>query len=195
MDGVPILQSDPPDARLGRLAALEEKYDLLISLRLGRPERSRARRDAMAAVSDRFPAALREWDAHPLEELLRRREAVRRVRRRAADGAALEALLGEDAWLRYALDLHQHLRGLLLLRRFARSLGDDADRLRACQDFYERNAEPVWPEPLDPERLRRLLRPGRFTDLAYEDVAAHHGVSAEEIKRALFGWRPAEGGA
>lgn len=102
------------EAVILRLRELSSKYDRLIELRRAPPERTPARRAAMQEVSRLFPGALREWDALPLAELERRREVIARGPETLAD-------LGPgEAWLRYSLDLHEHLRALLRGPREAR---------------------------------------------------------------------------
>jgi hypothetical protein len=97
------------EAVIVRLRELLNKYDRLIELRLAPPERTPARRAAMQEVARLFPGALREWDALPLAELMRRRDEVARGPEVLAEIGAQPGL----AWLRYSLDLHEHLRALL----------------------------------------------------------------------------------
>jgi hypothetical protein len=193
------------DPRLARLSQLADKYDLLIALSRGTPGRTAERRAAMQALSSRFPGALREWDTQPLSELVRRRMVVRTLLLEAAAQPFPALFEKSEAWLRYAVDLHFHLREVLRLRRFlvllrrrqrsGQGAGDppiEDDTLSACQRFYEREGQPVFSFRLTAARLRHIESPpgGRLQSVAYADVAEHHGVSIDAIKDALF--EPAE---
>ncbi|MCS6914866.1 MAG: hypothetical protein RMK29_02285 [Myxococcales bacterium] len=172
-----------------RLVELKRKYDLLVALRREPAGRTAARRDAMRTVATCFPGALREWDGLPIEELVRRQGVVVTALRQQTQGVTPPVLADKrEAWLGFALDLHAHLRALLRLRRWLRQCGpvDDAV-VSQSQQIYDQ-ADPAWPEQLSPRRLAQIAQPpeGRLAELAYRDIAARHGVSAQEVKRALF---------
>ncbi len=170
---------------------------MLIALSRGIPGRTAERREAMQALSRRFPGALREWDTQPHVELLRRREVVKQALADAEARRPVQALSDEkEPWLRYALDLHFHLREVLRLRRWTllhlpgrSSLAFiDDECLAACQRFHERAGEPVLAGRLTAAVLAAIVSPpgGSLQSVAYAEVAAHHGVPVDAIKRALF---------
>ena len=171
-----------PRRQLGAdLQDLVEKYELLDLLTRGGPGRTVERRDAIRAITKRFPGAMREWDDAPAAELDRRREAAHYLRRIfAEDPAAAEALLAlpEHACLRYAIDLHARLRAALVVKRWLRGrpVSDDL-AATAKRDFG-----------VDRARVECISAPpgGRYTQVVYAELAAAHGVSVEELKAALF---------
>ncbi|MFO0572552.1 MAG: hypothetical protein U1A78_00995 [Polyangia bacterium] len=195
----------PPDAEpltllRGELAALRDKYELLLGLCRGEAGRTLARRDAMREVAARFPAALREWEQLPQHELERRHGlATALLQRLITDGgaavAAVQGALAHEPALRFGASLHGYLRELLRVRR---SLGPlrpdpgavDAELLAACRRACDRDGEgPLRHIELSAALVCEVARPrgGRLSALAYSQVAAQHGVSVESIKAALFG--------
>jgi hypothetical protein len=179
------MAAPPPDPDPARRLAVQlldlvDKYRLLEALHAGEPGRTIARRDAIRAVADRFPAAMREWDELPAEEITRRRAAVEAL---AADPAGALARLAapELAWVRYAADLHERLRAALRVKRWLAG--------RAVTD--ELAGEAARRFGLDRASLAAVAAPhnGRFTDQIYRDIAEIHHVTVAELKRALFGDR------
>jgi hypothetical protein len=191
-----------PAAPLRRLL---HKYELLCALSQSEPGRNLARRDALRAVAELYPAALREWDQQPAAELDRRRRlvAARLAAVEAGDRADSEPEKDED-WLLYGLDLHDCLRALLQLRRYMiqragrnrrqREMGPDG-----LPDWHSAGELAVWQElvhncdvpwlVVTPELLSAVALPagGRLAALAYQAVAGRHGVDIETIKAAIFG--------
>lgn len=175
----------PPIAALVELAG---KYDRLLALA---PEslagRTPARRDALRTLAERFPTALREWDALPRAELLRRAQVAAPLRDAETWTPALAALCRAEPWLAYAADLHAHLRSLLALRRYlvTRPLAAAADDPARCAALWD---SPLLGPDHDDDLLARVRRPpgGSLTALAYAEVAARHQVSVAALKRALF---------
>lgn len=174
-------------ARSG-LVELVEKYRLLERLRRDEPGRTRSRRDAMRAVAARFPAALREWDELPLDEVVRRRELCERLCEVAAGGdeQVVRAALAEagHAFVRYGLALHGRLREALAVKRFLgglSSLGSSerAARLAAAALRFGRTRA----------ELEAIAEPprGRLTELVYAEAARAEGVPVECFKATLFG--------
>lgn len=194
------------------LRELLGKYDLLLALSAGEPGRTVERRDAMRVIAARFPAALREWEEIPLEELERRRAHVAAQLTACADttdpDASADPLLGAEPWLRFGLDLHRYLRTVLALRRHVGSArraqkSAESDRvetlLRAALTRAQRQGigtttELPWPEPLTEALLQNVAAPpaGRLTELAYRAVAARHGAEISDVKRAIFSAHIAE---
>jgi hypothetical protein len=173
-------------ARARRQAAeLVEKYRLLGDLSRGTPGRSVERRDAIRAVADRFPGAMREWDETPPEELARRgaeAEAIARALDPADPARHDEGLARlaapENAPLRFGADLHERLRAVLRVKRWL--AGRPVSRALAAE------AEAAL--GVQPPELEAIANPdeGRVTEPVYRAVAGEHGVSVEELKRALF---------
>jgi hypothetical protein len=162
------------------VAEVVEKYRLLEALRRGEPGRTVARRDAMRAIAARFPAALREWDEAPLEEIARRRaEAEATLADLVARGeAALPRLSGGDRdWLRYSMSVHARLRALRVKRwiagrKLTPSLAEDA---RRALDVDRAELEAIASPP-----------GRRVSEGVYRQVAAEHGVTVDQLKAALF---------
>lgn len=207
-----------PPARLRRLL---QKYDLLIRLSDSEPGRTLQRRDDMRAIAQRFPAALREWEQQPAHELARRRQLVAAAlaafasgAERAADSASSPARApaaereAAEGWLRYGLDVHDCLRAVLKLRSYlSQQAGGRLPRgsarpdrppaagfaasVPACQALVA-DCEVPW-LLVTSELLAAIADParGRLTAIAYQAVAARHGVGETAIKQALFGADPA----
>lgn len=166
-----------------RLAELAEKYRLLETLRRGEPGRTEARRDAIRAIAERFPGAMREWDEVSLDELVRRRAEVERVLvALAGDGgvAVARALLAapERAFIGYASELHERLRAALEVKRWLAG--------RAIGDELAREAERRF--GIGSARLSELASPagGRMTEAIHREVAALFGVTVEALKAELY---------
>lgn len=208
----------PPALTVDQLRRLLHKYELLLCLSRGEPGRTEPRRDAMRAIAELFPAALREWEELPPAELARRHQQVTEQLAESERLGAHRSAAAEMAdWLRYGLDLHDCLRAVLQLRRYlsqqaggrlprgpraASGDGLPADRtpipttahLTDCHELV-RGCEVPW-LTVTPELLRAIAAPasGRLTALAYDAVAARHGTTAARIKLAIFGPRGGCGG-
>lgn len=197
------------EARLAALRAelleLCEKYGLLLALSAGEAGRTIGRRDAMREVAARFPGALREWEAVPAPELVRRRAAAQALLGRLQEEgglalAAVEAALVGEPALRFGAAVHGHLSELLRVRRFlGQQARDAAGRpipvpidealLAACLETCAAEVPGALRHlRLSTALLASIARPaaGRLSALAYAQVAARHGVSVAAVKAALF---------
>jgi hypothetical protein len=173
------------------LADLSDKYAALAELGAGEPGRTTVRRDAMRRVAARFPAALREFDQTHAEERERRaREIDETISALVADlerGSGLPRL--DDparAWIRPTAELHAYLRELLKVKRF---LGGRSPTDAEFAAWHAEAGDPRWPlEHWTRERLDQVASPprGRVTDLAYDEVAARHGMDAARLRRELY---------
>jgi hypothetical protein len=174
---------DDPTVR--RAAELAEKYRMLAALSAGEPGRTEARRDAMRAIAERFPGAMREWDETSPVELERRRAEAEAIAlalsadapERRADGLRRLAA-PQNACLRYGAQLHERLRALLKVKRWL-----------AGRTLSEALAESARRElQVERDELHAIANPddGRLAERAYREVAGDNGVSVEELKRALF---------
>jgi hypothetical protein len=164
---------------LESVAEIVDKYRLLEALRLGEPGRTIERREAMRAIAERFPGALREWDEASLEEIQRRRTEAEFVLGAMLDGAeAGSAGLAERDWLRFSMLVHGRLRRALRIKRW---LGG-----RAIDDALARDAE-VLHEATRAE-LEAIAEPPsrRISESIYRQVAEEEGISVEALKAALF---------
>jgi hypothetical protein len=159
------------------VAEVVEKYRLLEALRLGEPGRTIERRDAMRAIAARFPAALREWDEAPAEEITRRRREAEATLALLVDGA-VEGLRRVEAsdWLRWSIRVHARLRRALRIKRWL--AGRALDPALAQAAAAEHDASP--------EELRTIAGARRVSEAIYRQVAAEEGVPVEAIKAALF---------
>jgi hypothetical protein len=156
------------------LAALAEKYQALVQLRVARdhggPEASR---DRLRDLSRRFPGSLRELDTLGEAELRRRARA-------AAAGAPLEP------WMAWIAAFHRLMRAALLIkadRRPAAELAaEGGDRAVAERVAIEAGVS------LDPDLVRDFRRPpqGRLAPLVIAELARRFGVGAEEMRSCLF---------
>ena len=151
------------------LGALREKYEEMLRLRL-EPSRGDPRR-AMAALASRFPGSLREIDELPLETIAARVRELRASEHGAPPARWMEATHLFHAWTRGALCAKKWLAGRKAI---------DAE-LRAT---FEREAAALcWGDDAIAWRdaLERLASPprGRVTELVYERMGAHLGVSAD----------------
>ena len=174
------------------LGGLLQKYDLLLGLHRMPAERSPARRAAMVAIAEQFPGALREWQALPIAELSRRRAHVQAL----MDGAGGDTLGGSEPWVGYSIDLHAWLRLILALRRWVgsgRGTGDDlpqhaAGTQHGVAQICAELGQPDWAGRVTPALIGQVRRPpGRqLATIAFEQVAAAHGVTVAVLKAALF---------
>ncbi|MSP63636.1 MAG: hypothetical protein EXR72_25485 [Myxococcales bacterium] len=178
-----VARARAAQALIGRIADLVEKYRMLEALRRGAPGRTIERRDAIRAVAARFPAAMREWDEAPLEEIVRRREEVEGTLAALLadlDGGAGRAMLAapERAWIRFAAEVHERLRAALRVKRWLAG--------RPLTDELAGDAERAF--AIDRARLDAIATPegGRIAEAVYREVAALHGVAVAELKAALF---------
>jgi hypothetical protein len=159
------------------LAALLEKYRELLDLRTAQDDAEpRLRLRKLAA---RFPGALRELDALPMDELRARRDALAAAR----EGAPL------PPWAAWMAGYHAWLRVALRLKR-ARGPGDlDGQVARACGAYSPEHADE--PRRLSAEDVRAMLAPpgGRLSRWALRRVAREHGVAEEAVAGALMARR------
>jgi hypothetical protein len=163
------------------VAEVVEKYRLLEALRRSEPGRTAARRDAMRAIADRFPAALREWDELPLEELSRRRadaEATLAALLDGADAGTARLEAAERDWLRYSIAVHRRLREALRIKRWLAG--------RPVTDTIAADAASAL--DVDRAALEAIAAPpaNRVSEAVYRQVAREAGVSVEALKAALF---------
>jgi hypothetical protein len=172
-----------------KLAALHDKYELLLALHEQKPERSAARRQSMLAIAARFPGALREWQALPASALVERRDQL------SLWLSATSLPLQLPAWVAYSWDLHVWLRLVLMLRQRPRSLPDTASLTAACALCDELDESPLHPA-LTLELIAQVDHPsgGQLAQVAYAQVAAQHRVAIAENKAALFLSDSASGG-
>src|SRR5262249_13771982 len=176
------------------LADLADKYAALADLHAGVPGRTPERRDAMRKIAARFPAALREFDQTTREELARRaREIDRVLGDLLGDLERSAGLLPPNSreldWLRAAAELHAYLRELLKVKRWLSGREVTAELLPAFATWHADSGDPRWPlEHWTRDRLSRIAAPprGRVTDLAYEEIAARHGLDPIALRRALY---------
>jgi hypothetical protein len=176
------------------LADLADKYEALEQLGAAQPGRTVERRDAMRKIAARFPAALREFDQSGASALAARRHAIETlVAELISDleqGRALGSLARpERAWLPAAAELHAYMRELLKVKRWLAGRQPTRDVLDGLPSWYGECADPRWPlSHWSPDRLARIAQPprGRVTDLAYEEVAARHGLDPSELRSQLY---------
>ena len=169
------------------LAALREKYQQIAALR---EARARARTEpgsaepdpgrALAALSARFPGALRELDELPLSTVYDRIAALRDAE---ADPRRTEP------WMSAQILFHAAARGALAAKRWLAGRRHVDDAMRAA--FLRESAGLPFPEDARawaPE-LDRVARPprGRLTLLVHARVGAALGIDAREARRLVFG--------
>ncbi|HNN90975.1 MAG TPA: hypothetical protein PKI03_01850 [Pseudomonadota bacterium] len=171
-----------------QLAALHEKYERLLALHRQKPERSPARRQSMVEVAARFPGALREWQALPIETLEERRAALATWLSAPSLPSDLRQL---PPWVAYSWDLHAWLRLVLSLRQQPRIL-PEAEGLAAAQRMCDELGEPQLRSAVTPQLLAQVNKPsrGQLAQIAYVQVAAQHGVAVSDIKASLFSAAP-----
>jgi hypothetical protein len=162
------------------LAGLRRKYEEIVRLRRleeagdgGDPRR------AMAALAAEFPGALREADDLPMDELLLRVTA----RSGALQGEAVAP------WMRTMARFHALTRGALCAKRWLGGRKTANDDLLAAFDresgalCYADDAR-TWRNEL----LAVAAPPrGRVTELVFARMALELGVSADEVRREVFG--------
>ncbi len=159
---------------LAAMRALLEKYVEMRAMRLEdshHPAHDPSAR--MRALAARFPGALREIDALPLEVI-------------EARIAELEAARGTSAprWAQQMAEYHAWMRAALALRRAA---GPTRDRALALA-WIERH-EHELPHEMLRGALDGVLRPprGRLNQWVFACLARAHGESPAAIEARLFG--------
>ncbi len=157
-----------------QLEELVEKYRLLEELSQGQPGRTVARRDAIRAIAERFPGAMREWDELPPEVISRRRVQV--------EGLVADPMAELPAWVCYAIDLHPRLRAALEVKRWLAGRVLNEELLCEAGDRFG----------IDRAQLVAIADPteGRFTEVIFAAVAERHGTTIESLKAALFSHEP-----
>lgn len=161
--------------RLG-LPELLEKYREIRRLRTA-PTEVAAPREALVALAQRFPGALRELDAMPLETIERRIAELERAI--AKDQAA--------PWMEAQALFHPLARGALAAKawlggRRAITADDEASFAKA---FPEGDDAHPWKD-----HLAEIASPprGRITDLVCAHVAAELQEDPAQIRHRLFGF-------
>lgn len=164
------------------LDALLSKYERLVALRVLH-DRAKADptfvepdpRPEMRAIAARWPGALRELDARPLDELRGRVDAIRAA---AADPSRVAR------WMIAADLFHRHARAALAAKRW---LGKDKRVTDVTREAF-REAAPddarAWEHA-----LASIAAPprGRVMELVLARVADELGVAREEARRLVFG--------
>ena len=166
-----------PRVKRSDLAALREKYEEMLRLRL-EPEGGDPRR-AMAALASRFPGALREIDELPLDAITSRVGELR----------ASEAGAPAARWMEATHVFHALTRGALCAKRWLAGRKEIDDEVRAA---FDREASALcWGDDARDWRadLPRLASPprGRVTDLVYERMSDRLGITVAEAKLLVFG--------
>jgi len=168
---------------VAELRALRRKYVEIVRLR------EQALRDPtldprreMAALALEFPGALREADEIPMDELLRRVDAL----------AATEAGTGAVApWMHAIARFHALTRGALCAKRWLRGRkAVDATLLPTfdrevhalCYGVDAAAWREALPELANPPR-------GRVTELVFERLGVELGVGAPEARALVFTYR------
>lgn len=169
-----MLARDPDLAELSRLAG---KYRALGELRRERsaggalPERR-----VFRALAAEFPGALHELDHLPLEEIDRRRAALELA---AAGGAP------PSPWMAWMWAYHALMRGALYVKiRVARAGAPDEAAAAALAARAEAHAGIA----LGAGFVRAVHAPpeGRLNRVVMAGLEERYGVSAAEIREALF---------
>lgn len=155
---------------------LREKYERLLALRLAH---ERAKRDTsfeepdpraeMNAIAKRWPGALRELDALPLDEL-------------RARIAALSSGEPIAPWMRAQDAFHRYARGALAAKHWlGKRKHVDAALVAELESSGPREAR-LWADA-----LAQIAKPprGRLMDLVYARVARDLDVSVAEARRLL----------
>jgi hypothetical protein len=145
------------------IAELRSKYEEMRSLRVNAGGDPRPR---LAALAARFPGALRELDALPLDEIDRRIDALSRAE--TEPGSA-------ETWMHAMTRLHALARGILFAKR---SIGDAPSARTGWPDEAR-----VWGDD-----LARVARPprGRLMDLVYERLATELDTTPHGAKALVF---------
>jgi hypothetical protein len=93
------------------------------------------------------------------------------------------------AWIRPTAELHAYLRELLKVKRWLGGREPTDEVLDELAGWHAEAGDPRWPlEHWTRERLSAVATPprGRVTDLAYDEVAARHGMDATRLRRELY---------
>lgn len=162
-------------------ADLTEKYGRLLALRRAHapgppaPTLVAELRD----VARRWPGALRELDALPLEVLRARLDAL------AADGAPAP-------WMRAQAEFHAQARGALAAKRWLGKRREVTTSLRASFVAWAGNAPERAEASAWADRLEAVAQPpgGRLTALVHARVAEALGTSDAEARRLVLPPRP-----
>jgi hypothetical protein len=164
------------------LRALREKYLEIKRLRvLAQTGSEPDPRSDMAALAQRFPGALRELDALPMPEIERRLSLLDAVVDRSAQ---------VPRWVQLQISYHGLMRAALRIKRIAAGR-DRNDVERVLAELSERyRAEPDEPElaSFDHAALEAILEPaaGRLNPWVFARLALLHGMSAEDVRDAVF---------
>ncbi|MFO0676375.1 MAG: hypothetical protein U0169_07565 [Polyangiaceae bacterium] len=170
------------------LRALGEKYREILALReehASSRDRSGANlpvdapRERLRALSERFPGALRELDALPLETVRARIELVDGWAETVARDPSRGALV--PAWVNVVVTFHRLMRGLLCLKRKYGADDDDAPEpsgLCGDESFARTRMESM-------AVIRRPPR-GRLTDLAFAYLAERDGTDVAAVRELVF---------
>jgi hypothetical protein len=159
------------------LGALRDKYVELLRLRAEHaaphPPDPRA---ALVALAARFPGALRELDATPLDELEARLATVERC------------LEGEPPppWLVAVHHFHELTRGILATKRWLAAEAPSAFEGALAAGSLPPEAG-IWRA-----HLERIARPphGRLLALVFDVLAAQLGTTADEARSLVVGPAP-----
>lgn len=169
------------------LAALREKYEAMLALRL---DHDRAKRDptfvepdprpAMAKLAARFPGALREIDDLPLDVIRARIEALAIAE--GDDTSVARWMIAQDSF-------HRLARGALATKRWLGKTRSEAQYLSAA--FATAIAEGtvlddarVWASALDD-----VARPprGRLMNVVFARASIDLGIAEAELRVLVFG--------
>jgi hypothetical protein len=165
--------------------ALREKYEAMLALR---EAHARAReepsfiepdpRATLSALARRFPGALREIDALPLETIRARIDALAALE---ADGRLLEP------WMVAQVRFHTLTRGALAAKRWLGKRRDVDDATLARFDAGAPEGTEAWRND-----LAALARPPRcrIHDVVFSRLAEELGVAVPVAKELVFGARP-----
>jgi hypothetical protein len=158
------------------LHALADKYRVMHELRARVGQHARQPpRDCLRALAQRFPGALRELDELPLATIETRLFAIVRV---------LELGSAPERWMILQSAYHGRLRAVLRIKQSLRCCGPADDPLA---DYLQADDEPAATR-FDQVALRLIARPpgGRLNRWVFEQVAAEHGTTPDEVHAALF---------
>lgn len=176
---------------LDELAALVERYEMLLAYAAAEPGRTPVRRDSIRALSVRFPGALRELDGLGVDVIARRSARARELLERAETDPEPELPL----WARCVVELTPRLREVLRIKRWLarrRAPRDGAEVGAALAAWYDRQPgghDPaITPAPAL-ELVEQVAAPpgGQVQRLAYEGAARALGLEVAELKRELYG--------
>ena len=168
------------------LAAMEDKYTILLQMRRRRDTGENTDRATLAQLSQRFPGALRELDRNRAAALQERLEIVQAVR---------EGRLPPPDWLAWIWNYHRLLSAALAVRLAAAGVLSAPLSTRANHrlDPSERRliqtmAEKQTGVSIDAEFLMLALAPpdGRLAPTVLSTVAAQFGTTAAQVGDTLF---------